>query len=188
MFFPPISRYPPAPLRTLVVPETLVKKFLQIAEENSSKKLETLGLLAGVLTWNQNLVISHLLIPQQVNKYDSCETEEGPEIADAFIKHNLLQFGWIHTHPDFGVFLSSVDMHTQFEAQRMFPETIAIVCSIKHNTNGFLRLSKSGMTEIEKCNLSGFHEHSREATTAAEHILMDKNKDVIVIDLRGAIN
>jgi proteasome lid subunit RPN8/RPN11 len=39
--------------------------------------------------------------------------------------------GWIHTHPAYDVFLSSVDMHNQYEYQNMLPEVLAIVCSIK---------------------------------------------------------
>ena len=39
--------------------------------------------------------------------------------------------GWIHTHPAYDVFLSSVDMHNQYEYQKMLKEFIAIVCSIK---------------------------------------------------------
>jgi STAM-binding protein len=48
-----------------------------------------------------------------------------------FIREDIILLGWIHTHPAYDVFLSSVDMHNQYEYQNMLPEVLAIVCSIK---------------------------------------------------------
>ena len=41
----------------------------------------------------------------------------------------LLMLGWIHTHPDYNAFLSSVDLHNHYLYQCMMPESIAIVVS-----------------------------------------------------------
>ena len=46
-------------------------------------------------------------------------------------REDIIMVGWIHTHPAYDVFLSSVDMHNQYEYQKMLKEFIAIVCSIK---------------------------------------------------------
>ena len=37
--------------------------------------------------------------------------------------------GWIHTHPDYNAFLSSVDLHNHYLYQCMMAESIAIVVS-----------------------------------------------------------
>ena len=44
-------------------------------------------------------------------------------------KYGLITLGAIHTHPTQAVFMSSVDIHTQFSFQKMLPEAISIVVS-----------------------------------------------------------
>ena len=41
--------------------------------------------------------------------------------------------GWVHTHPDYNAFLSSVDMHNHYLYQCMMPESVAIVVSVSNN-------------------------------------------------------
>ena len=53
-------------------------------------------------------------------------------VANASVdREDIILVGWIHTHPAYDVFLSSVDMHNQYEYQNMLQEFLAIVCSIK---------------------------------------------------------
>ena len=44
----------------------------------------------------------------------------------------LIMLGWIHTHPDYQAFLSSVDMHNQYLYQSLLPEALALVVSVRH--------------------------------------------------------
>ena len=46
------------------------------------------------------------------------------DISEIHEKEDLILLGWIHTYTGYGysVFLSSVDMHNQYERQRMLPE------------------------------------------------------------------
>ena len=46
--------------------------------------------------------------------------------------------GWVHTHPDYNAFLSSVDMHNHYLYQCMMPESIAIVVSVSFIYLNFL--------------------------------------------------
>ena len=108
-------------LRTVVLPGDLTDKFLSIARTNSGRGLETLGTLGGSLS-NNRLVVTHLLIPKQVGKSDSCTMEGLEDVWDTHDKENIIFMGWIHTHPAYSVFLSSVDMHNQYEWQHMLPE------------------------------------------------------------------
>lgn len=68
---------------------------------------------------------------------------------------NLVQLGWIHTHPSQTAFLSSVDMHTQFGIQMLMPQAVAIVCSIKYNEDKFLKLTKMGFDLVQKSLTEG---------------------------------
>merc|ERR1711994_864532 len=77
--------------------------------------------MGGNLSKNR-FVISHLLIPRQVGKSDSCTMEGLEDVWDVHDKENIVFLGWIHTHPAYSVFLSSVDMHNQYEWQHMLPE------------------------------------------------------------------
>jgi len=114
-------------MRTVLVPQDLIPTFLRIAKSNSDRGIETLGTLGGSLR-NNRLVISHLVIPRQTGKSDSCTMEGLEDVWDVHDRENIIFLGWIHTHPEYDVFLSSVDMHNQYEWQHMLPEALAIVC------------------------------------------------------------
>eukprot|EP00090_Calanus_glacialis_P046494 TRINITY_DN9162_c0_g1_i1.p1 TRINITY_DN9162_c0_g1~~TRINITY_DN9162_c0_g1_i1.p1 ORF type:complete len:449 (+),score=183.73 TRINITY_DN9162_c0_g1_i1:173-1519(+) len=175
----------PTGLRTIVIPGDLSEAFLAVAKANSDRGVETLGTLGGHLAKNR-FVISHLLIPRQEGKSDSCTMEGLEDVWDVHDKENIIFLGWVHTHPAYSVFLSSVDMHNQYEWQHMLPEALAIVCSIKDNVVGNLRLSQAGMAEIGGCSLTNFHPHSKEPPLweEAPHVEVDRTKSVILKDLR----
>jgi len=174
-------------LRTVVVPQALIKQFLSIAASNSNKGLETLGTLGGKLAKNR-LEVTHLVIPRQKGASDSCTMEGLEQVWEVHDKEDIIFLGWIHTHPAYSVYLSSVDMHNQYEWQHMLPEALAIVCSIKDNETGFLHLTEAGMSEIGSCSLSNFHPHSKEPPLfqAASHVQVDSDPDtkVVLKDLR----
>jgi STAM-binding protein len=120
-------------LRTVVVPESTMDKFLKLALANTRANIETCGILAGRLAQNK-LIISHVILPKQKGTADSCNTMNEEEIFDIQDNYNLITLGWIHTHPSQTAFLSSVDLHTHCSYQLMMPEAIAIVCSPKYQT------------------------------------------------------
>lgn len=173
----------PTGLRAVVIPGDLTKIFLNVAKSNSDRGVETLGTLGGSLK-NNRFVISHLLIPRQVGKSDSCTMEGLEDVWDVHDKENIIFLGWVHTHPAYSVFLSSVDMHNQYEWQHMLPEALAIVCSIKDNVVGNLRLTAAGMAEIGGCSQTNFHPHSKDLWEESSHVDVDDSKRVILKDLR----
>ena len=48
---------------------------------------------------------------------------------EAIERESVINLGWIHTHPEFELFLSSVDLHMQAGFQSTLREAIAIVYS-----------------------------------------------------------
>merc|ERR1712083_720384 len=102
--------------RTVIVPEKLITRFLEIAKSNSDRNIETLGILGGKLSQNK-FTVTHLLIPKQTGKSDRCDLEGHEELFDIYDRDDIILIGWIHTHPAYDVFLSSVDMHNQYEYQ-----------------------------------------------------------------------
>ncbi|MEE6485538.1 hypothetical protein FKM82_014318 [Ascaphus truei] len=124
-------------LRLVVLPRDLSHKFLQLADANTARGIETCGILCGILTHDE-FTITHVIVPKQSAGPDYCDMENVEELFNVQDQHDLLTLGWIHTHPTQTAFLSSVDLHTHCSYQLMLPEAIAIVCSPKHNEYVFL--------------------------------------------------
>ncbi|XP_051924985.1 STAM-binding protein-like A [Hippocampus zosterae] len=171
-------------LRQLLVPSELCRSFLRLAEANTSRAVETCGILCGKLTRNI-FSVTHVIVPKQCGGPDYCDTENEEELFLIQDQYDLITLGWIHTHPTQTAFLSSVDLHTHCSYQMMLPEAIAIVCSPKFNEIGYFRLTDRGTNEISSCKQKGFHPHSKDPPlfTHAGHVTIS-NDAVSVMDLR----
>jgi STAM-binding protein len=176
--------------RTIIVPADLTPKFLDLAQSNTTRNVETCGILAGKL--NQNVfTLSHCIIPKQSGSSDTCTTEQEHELFDTIDELNLITLGWIHTHPSQTAFLSSIDLHTHYGYQIMIPEAIAIVCAPSFNENKFFILSPDyGLKEIGECSKSGFHPHTINPALfeECEHVRENSNLRTSMIDLRIVTN
>lgn len=77
------------------------------------------------------------------------------ELFECQIAEGLMTIGWIHTHPQFDLFLSSVDLHNQFGYQMQLPEAIAIVYSPIVPQPGYqaFRVKNSQVSAISKCTM-----------------------------------
>ncbi|XP_064780312.1 AMSH-like protease isoform X1 [Oncorhynchus masou masou] len=171
-------------LRRVIIPRDLTYKFLLLADSNTARGIETCGVLCGKLTQNEFL-LTHVVVPKQSAGPDYCDMENVEELFSFQDHHSLLTLGWIHTHPTQTAFLSSVDLHTHGSYQLMLPEAIAIVCSPKHNDTGVFRLTSSGMGEVARCRLKGFHPHSKDPPlfSICRHVVI-KDLKTTVLDLR----
>lgn len=127
-FSTPASLENGAPLRTIFLPASIRYQFLRMAAPNTSRNIETCGILCGSLMQNA-LFISRLVIPEQDATSDTCTTKDEEGLFEYCDKEDLIVLGWIHTHPSQTCFMSSVDLHTQASYQLMLPESIAIVCA-----------------------------------------------------------
>ncbi|KAM7018696.1 STAM-binding protein-like A [Tautogolabrus adspersus] len=171
-------------LRQLAVPAELCRSFLRLAEANTSRAVETCGILCGKLNRNA-FTVTHVIVPKQSGGPDYCDTENEEELFLIQDQYDLITLGWIHTHPTQTAFLSSVDLHTHCSYQMMLPEAIAIVCSPKFNEIGYFRLTDRGTEEISTCKQKGFHPHSKEPPlfTHAAHVTITDNT-LSMLDLR----
>ncbi|NXM88313.1 STABP protein, partial [Oenanthe oenanthe] len=171
-------------LRQVIVPRELCHKFLQLADANTARGVETCGILCGKLMRNE-FTITHVIVPKQLGGPDSCTTESEEELFIIQDQHGLVTLGWIHTHPTQTAFLSSVDLHTHCSYQMMLPESIAIVCSPKYQETGFFKLTEHGLEEISSCRQKGFHPHPKDAPlfTTCNHVSIVE-RDVVMMDLR----
>ncbi|KAM0716012.1 hypothetical protein Q7P37_008526 [Cladosporium fusiforme] len=182
------------PLRTVFLPPNLRTNFLNLANANTQRNLETCGILCGTVISNA-LFISHLVIPDQQSTSDTCDTtEEGDnELFDFCDGNDLLVCGWIHTHPSQSCFLSSRDLHTSSGYQVMLPEAIAIVCAPRQKPDyGIFRLTDPpGLPAVLNCHQKGlFHPHSETNlyTDAMKpgHVVEGPGLTLKTVDLRKA--
>jgi len=118
-------------LRTIFLPANLRHKFLEIAYPNTKRNLETCGVLCGTLIQNA-LFITRLVIPEQEVTSDTCDMKDEEELFKYVDGEDLMVLGWIHTHPMYECFMSSVDLHNHCGYQLMLPESIAVVCAPRY--------------------------------------------------------
>ncbi|KAF8465964.1 hypothetical protein BDZ91DRAFT_658552 [Kalaharituber pfeilii] len=148
-------------LRTIFLPSLLRHKFLAIAFPNTRRNLETCGVLCGTLIQNA-LFISRLVIPEQVVTSDTCNMTDEESLFHYVDSEDLMVLGWIHTHPMYECFMSSVDLHNHCGYQLMLPESIAVVCAPRFTPDwGVFRLTDPpGVKRIMECReKSLFHRH-----------------------------
>jgi hypothetical protein len=86
------------PLRSLILPSSLITKFVSIAEQNTRANIETCGMLMGTID-SDMLQVNHLLIPRQSATSDRCDTEDEEGIWRFMDSKGLVTLGWCHTHP-----------------------------------------------------------------------------------------
>lgn len=118
-------------LRTIFLPANLRHKFLDIAYPNTRRNLETCGVLCGTLIQNA-LFITRLVIPEQEVTSDTCDMKDEEELFKYVDGEDLMVLGWIHTHPMYECFMSSVDLHNHCAYQLMLPESVAVVCAPRY--------------------------------------------------------
>lgn len=170
----------------------MMDEFMRMAKANTSRNLETCGVLAGSLKKGIFYVCT-LIIPKQESTSDSCQTVNEEEIFDCQDKRGLFQLGWIHTHPSQSCFMSSIDLHTHYSYQIMLPEAIAIVMAPTDNsrTYGIFRLSDpGGVKTIQQCQRRGFHPHEDPPGGGpiyehCNHVYMNPKLQFDVLDLRA---
>ena len=152
-----------------LVPDFVVAKFKIFAENNFKAGIESLGYLFGkkvhIAKYKRELwVVECLFLPLQTGTKDTCQvssSHRAERVVELCEKSKWELVGWIHTHPTYDAFLSSVDQHMHFMWQRDNKDCVAAVVGRDGNTQ-FFRLSDAGMDFIPKCTgdgPDGFHVH-----------------------------
>eukprot|EP00969_Alexandrium_andersonii_P198419 8763266-Alexandrium_andersonii.AAC.1 len=109
--------------------------------------------------------ISELFFPEQAGDKTSVWTVDGDSevrLQEYIEESGMYIQGWIHSHPTFSAFLSSIDAHMQHGLQALNPRAIAVVTDGDDQAHVF-RLNMLGMTTCKNCTASGdaAHKHER---------------------------
>jgi len=181
-------------LRDVIFYGEMLNKFMELASRNTAKNVETCAFLCGILNAHENkFIITTLVIPKQSGSSDTCQALDEESTFAYQDSQSLLTLGWIHTHPAYEAFLSSVDLHTHCGYQSMLPESIAIVMAprFKPSYQIFQLTDPYGLKLIQDCpHGSNFHSHPKPPppiyAPAPPHVIIDwtKEKKFTVKDLR----
>eukprot|EP01084_Bolivina_argentea_P057017 104242_1 len=180
-------------LATIIIPERMISEFSEkYSMENTTKNIETGGIILGVHDATHNIyTITHVLLPKQNGHANAVFMLNEFEWSVICGTLGLQIIGWIHTHPTQSCFMSSVDVHTQFNIQQQNNSAIGIVIAPTDTTKTF-RLTKFGMDVLSKCNTNSHHVHANakgeDISTLlyeiANNIQMDPTTHCIFIDIR----
>ena len=85
--------------------------------------------------------------------------QDSVELLNDLDARNAIVIGWIHLHPNFSAFLSSIDQHMQTDIQGSLPQAIAIVVDGRSNLSKVFRMTPEGIAFCKSCKKDGFHEH-----------------------------
>ena len=143
----------------IILPKSAISQFLTISQENFDVRIETIGILCGKRS-KRSLKVTRVLIPEQTGSLTSCEALSADEILKYQEENELIDIGWIHTHPTFSAFMSSIDVHKHCARQKLMKESIAVVCSIKDNITEIFNLTADGLNIIGNCKIPGPHDHA----------------------------
>lgn len=139
------------------------------------------------------LKVNRLILPPQKGSRDQVEMLDEEVLLEETMMKGFIVLGWIHTHPEFDCFLSSIDVHTTLSYQLLLEEAIAIVMAPKDRKRkcGVFRLSTPGGLELVKdCKQRGFHQHGATKTgqdvyEVASHVYINPDMKVVVSDRRA---
>lgn len=117
------------------------------------------------------------------------------QIAALCLDRGLVTVGWIHTHPQQGLFMSSMDTHTHCSYQLLLEEAISVILAPRDPVQqvGVFRLtdagSGGGLRFIAGCELRGFHPHPSGLRLYEQcgHVTFDSAApELQIVDLRSA--
>ncbi len=142
--------------RDIQIPSTLVKKFIDHAWPHSPN--EFMAWVTGVVEddpkWKKKICYAQgLYIPlQNGNTWNVVEPDDGlgTGLVEYLESTNTVVVGWIHSHPTFESFFSSIDQHMQFHLQNELDLAFGLVID-KHKKARCMRLSPAGMEAVRNC-------------------------------------
>lgn len=147
--------------REIQLPGPLISAFIDKAWKNSPEN-EFMGWLTGTISSRKKkpnmVVVDGLFIPLQISDATSVQEAPNSPFPMAMLKHmessKSVVVGWVHSHPTFSAFFSSVDQHTMWALQKDLPEAFGVVVDSKKELR-CLRLSEKGLLEVQRCEDAG---------------------------------
>ncbi len=145
-----------AKLRQIHISSNLLKKFKEHAWPHSPN--EYMAWITGTIETDKKTketicYADGLFFPEQSANEWQCMQSENAE-CQRLIEHletrGAQVLGWIHSHPTFSAFFSSIDQHMQYNLQKDSDLAYGLVMD-QHGDVRCLRLSPKGLEAVAKC-------------------------------------
>ena len=104
------------------------------------------------------ITVTGMYIPEQAGERDKVgQTSEETNIAllDVCEKNIVKVVGWVHSHPTFDAYLSSVDQNQQGHSQSALKHAVAVVFD-KDEDPSFFTLLPDGLKMLRSCEKGRF--------------------------------
>lgn len=143
--------------RSVQLPGPLIDAFIDTAWKQSEVD-EFMGWLTGVVRKRKGkenqVIVDGLFLPVQKGGMHAVEEVQGAPHPQAMLDHmasaGSFVVGWVHSHPTFDAFFSSIDQHTMWALQRELADAFGIVID-KEKKVRCMRLSEQGLHEVARC-------------------------------------
>ena len=132
------TAHSPAVVRIHVQYRSICHCSCRCLQYNTKRGIETCGILAGELDGSDDtFTVTNLVIPHQKGEPNNVEMHGEEHLAEYVLSRDLIQLGWIHSHPTQTCFLSSIDVHTHCPYQVCFRHQASCWNKSCHNLQGF---------------------------------------------------
>ena len=149
--------------RPIQIPSLLLRRFIDRSFPNDPN--ETMAWITGTVEKqgkgkNSKTIVyaNGLFLPKQEgNAWTVFEPEGANQAPTHMLEHleatNSVVVGWIHSHPSWDAFFSSLDQHQQFSLQKDAEFAFGLVVGQDKKAR-CLRLSPAGMEAVQACKCS----------------------------------
>ncbi|CAJ0584907.1 unnamed protein product, partial [Mesorhabditis spiculigera] len=178
---------------TMVLPEDIERRFTAASRENSSRGLETFGLLCGIrrrIDDKDIYIATHIILPEQQGFPDHSDVKITEELSSYQASKCPEVLGWIHTHPTGQASMSYSDLHSQYHYQTKHPHAVCILvapCATEGPSMQYHQLTDHGVRALSQC-FSKPEQHTHDTTRGAlsklASIKIVENTGITLHDMR----
>lgn len=143
--------------RPIQLPALLLRQFCEYAFCHSPH--EVMGWITGTIETKKGVghsivYCNGLFLPLQSGTNYSVQEPKTGDAPQEMLAHlestSSVIVGWVHSHPTFDAFFSTVDQHMMWLLQRESPQSFGIVID-KDRKPRVLRLTDAAMEEVKCC-------------------------------------
>ena len=156
---------------------SVVDEFRMLSERGRTSKppFEYMAYLLGGITGNIAKA-DQLWVPAQQAMQDQVwQTSDDMASLVQVLGEDRRIVGWIHLHPDFDAFLSSVDQHMQTSLQLLGDHVVAGVMD-QYGATYWYQMTAAGLKHTRACEAIGFHPHPEGMFSEVDIALLQDKK------------
>ncbi len=140
------------------IPKEVLNKIMDSAKSTDK---EIIGILVGKIE-KHTIVIEDAVTGEQEsgNTRAALPPKTIAEVTDKILKGDIKGriVGWYHSHPGFGIFMSSTDINTQRNLQQFSSNVTALIVEPDDEEAGFFTLHEDAVVQLEEDQVHVYEE------------------------------